>query len=234
MSKHQLLLHPVRTLDLPKIAAGAVVTLALLFGTVHVASAAYSNFALLANAGVTSTGGSISGDVGTFLAKPTGAVTLTGCPIMGMVHVGDGTAKMAFNDFTRMYATLAPKLGDVSKELTGTLAGVSLPPGVYSFSSAATLTGVLTLKGPSNGTWVFKVGTGGTGALTGTNFSVVMADGAQASNVTWWVAQAVTLTDSNFMGNILSGAGITLTRGTFAGSASSKADVTTTGTAVTR
>jgi hypothetical protein len=151
MSKHQLL-HSVRTIELSKIAAGAAVTLALLLGTAHVSAARTSSFALLANAGVTSTGGTITGDAGTFLPKPTGSVTLTGCPIMGMIHVGDGTAKMAFDDFTRTYATLAPRLGDASRELTGTLTGVSLPPGVYSFSSAATLTGVLTLQGPSNGT----------------------------------------------------------------------------------
>jgi len=60
-----------------------------------------------------------------------------------------------------------------------------------------------------------------------------MADGTQACNVTWWVAQATTMTDSNLVGTILGGAGITLTRGTFRGNASAKADATITGTAVT-
>lgn len=95
---------------------------------------------------------------------------------------------------------------------------------------------MLTLKGPANGVWLFKVGTGGTGALTGTNFSVVMDGGGDACNVTWWVAQAATLTDSHFLGNILAGAAITLTRGTFAGNvwagASGVGDVTITGTAL--
>jgi hypothetical protein len=194
---------------------------------------AASNFAVLANAAVTCTDGTISGDVGTFLAAPTGSVTLTSCPITGTVRVGDGVATQAFNDFLSRYAALAPQPGDVCTTLTGTLDGVSLAPGTYCFDAAATLTGVLTLNGPSNGIWLFKIGTLGTGALTGTNFSVVMAGGGQASKVTWWVAEAATMTTSAFQGNILAGAGITLTGGTFNGNASSKADVTITGTAVT-
>jgi len=80
----------------------------------------------------------------------------------------------------------------------------------------------LTLNGPADGVWIFKVGTGGTGALTGTGFSVVMAGdaaGTDCPNVYWWVAQDATLTASNFQGTILAGADITVTGGTFNGEA---------------
>lgn len=189
-----------------------------------------SSFAVLANQAVTCTDGTITGSVGTFQAPPTGSVTQTSCPIAGSVDVGDGAAVAAFNDFLANYDAVATTPCDVV--LTGTLAGVTLAPGVYCFDAAATLTGVLTLQGPSNGVWLFKVGTLGTGALTGTNFSVVMSGGAQPCNVTWWVAEAATMTDANFIGTILAGAAITLTRGTFAGNIYSKADVTITGTAL--
>ncbi|HTD69357.1 MAG TPA: ice-binding family protein [Gemmatimonadales bacterium] len=195
---------------------------------------ASSSFTVLANAAVTCTDGTITGDVGTFQAAPTGSVTQTTCPITGTVHVGDGAAIQAFNGFLSTYAALAATPCGVV--LTGTLAGVTLAPGVYCFDAAATLTGVLTLNGPSNGVWLFKIGTSGTGALTGTNFSVVMAGGGDSCNVTWWVAQAATMTDSHFLGSILAGAAITLTRGTFDGNAwagaSGVGDVTITGTAV--
>src|SRR5450759_3685827 len=49
--------------------------------------------------------------------------------------------------------------------------------------------------------------------LTGTNFSVVMDGGALPCNVTWWVSQAATMTDSHFIGTIMAGAAITVTRG---------------------
>lgn len=190
------------------------------------------SFTVLANAAVTCTNGTITGDVGTFLPAPTGAITQTSCPATGNVQVGTPAADAAFNAFLDTYAALAPQPGDACTQLTGTLAGVTLAPGVYCFSAAAALTGVLTLQGPANGTWVFKIGTSGTGALTGTNFSVVMAGGGQACNVTWWVAEAVTMTTSSFQGNILAGAAITFTGGTFNGNAWSKADVTMTGTTV--
>ena len=193
------------------------------------ASASAPAFAVLANAAVTCTNGTITGDVGTFLATPTGSFTQTLCPVTGTVHIGDAAAVAGYNAFLAAYAALAPVPAEPCTLLTGTLSGVTLAPGVYCFDAAAALTGVLTLKGPANGTWVFKIGTSGTGALTGTNFSVVMDGGALPCNVTWWVAQAATLTDSHFIGTIMAGAAITLTRGTFAGNVWSKADVTITG-----
>jgi hypothetical protein len=96
----------------------------------------------------------------------------------------------------------------------------TLPPGVYCVPSAVTFTNVtLTLAGPANGTWLFKIGTGGTGALTGTGLSVVMAGGGRACNVNWWIAQAATLTTSTFQGTILAGADITVTDGILNGDA---------------
>jgi len=195
-------------------------------------SAAASNFLVLANTAVTCTDGTIAGDVGTFVAAPTGSVTQTGCPVTGQLRVGDEAAKPAFSNFLDTYAARAPKPEDVCTILTGTLAAVTLSPGSYCFTGAAVLTGLLTLDGPSNGVWNFSIGTGGVGALTGTSFSVVMAGGGQACNVAWWVADAATMTDSHLLGTVLAGAGITLTRGTFGGNAWAKADATITGTAV--
>ena len=193
---------------------------------------AVSNFAVLANAAVTCTDGTIVGDVGTFQATPTGSFTQTLCPVEGEVHVGDAVAVQAYEEFLSVYAALAPQAGDVCETLTGTLDGVILAPGSYCFDAAAALTGVLTLEGSASDSWLFKIGTGGTGALTGTNFSVVLANGAQACNVTWWVAEAATMTTSSFQGSILAGAGITLTGGSFNGNVNSQADVTITGTAL--
>jgi hypothetical protein len=187
----------------------------------------------LANAAVTCTGGSIIGDVGTFQTAPPGAITQTeGCVINGALDIGGPAAVAAYNAFLVQYAALAPQLGDNCPIITGTLAGQSFAPGVYCISAEAK-TGVVTLNGPANGIWVFKVAPG---AFTGTSFSVVLAGGAQACNVTWWVDAAATMTDSDLKGNVLAGAAITLTRGTFAGNAWAGADgvgdVTITGTAV--
>jgi hypothetical protein len=179
-----------------------------------------SGFTVLANAAVTCTGGSIIGDVGTFQTDPPGAVTLTNCPVDGSIHIGDGAAKQAYNAFLAQYAALAPQPGDICPIITGTLAGQNLAPGVYCVS-AEEKAGVLTLTGSANATWIIKVPSG---ALTGTSFSVVLAGGAQACNVTWWVDAAATMTTSAFQGNILAGAAITMTDGTFNGNAWAGAD----------
>jgi hypothetical protein len=194
--------------------------------------ASSSSFAVLANAAVTCTDGNITGDIGTFAAAPTGSVTLTTCPVAGDLHVGDSSAQQAFNEFVDTYAALARQAGDDCTYLTGTQAGVILAPGSYCFGGAATLTGLLTLDGPADGIWSFKVGSNGTGALTATTFSMVMAGGGQPCNVTWWVADATTLTGSAFLGNLMAGAAITRTGGTAHGNTASKADVTVTGTVV--
>jgi Ice-binding-like len=192
-----------------------------------------ANFAVLSAApggggAVTCTGGTITGNVGS--SGPMASVVQTGCTITGAIIAP--VSAQVLTDFNGAYDAL----GAVScgQTLTGTLAGVTLTPGVYCFSAAATLTGTLTLAGPANGIWTFKIGSGTppTGALTGTSFSVVMAGGGLPCNVNWWVAQAATMTDSQFVGTILAGAAITLTRGTFSGNALAKAGVTITGTSL--
>jgi hypothetical protein len=188
-----------------------------------------SSFRVLAQTAVACTSGSINGDVGTFQAAPTGSFTPVNCPVSGgTAQVGTPAAVQAYNSFVATYnARETVPCGTV---LTGTLAGVTLPPGVYCFDNAAALTGTLTLNGPSTGTWLFKVGTSGVGALTTTGFTVVMAGGASSCNVTWWVEDAATMTDSNMRGAILTGGDLTATRGTLQGNAWSQGDVTITGT----
>src|SRR5450759_4193477 len=130
-----------------------------------------SSFALLAGGpaagAVTCTGSTVTGDVG--VVSPG---TVTGCTPTGTVNTN---ATVAYADFLFAYDSF-PSI-PCDQILTGTLAGVTLSPGVYCFTAAAALTGTLTLNGPADGVWIFKIGTGGTGALTGTNFSMVMAGG---------------------------------------------------------
>lgn len=200
---------------------------------INASPAAGPNFVLIANAALTCTGGSIDGGVGTFEAPPTGSVTMSSCPITGTIHVGDLAAKQAYNVFLSSYTSYAPTPTTHCTVLTGTLAGVILHPGSYCFDAAATLTGVLTLRGPAQGKWIFRIGTSGTGALSGTNLTVLMKGGAEACNVGWWVAEGATMTTSDFKGNVMAGTYVRMTGGTFDGRAGAKADATITGTAVT-
>ena len=201
-------------------------------------------FTVLGRAAVTCTLGSISGDVGTFQAagdSPPGTITASCGPVTtGTVHApGDPATKTAYNNFLAAYIARQPAPGDCdpAHTLTGTLAGITLPPGVYCFSAGAALTGLLTLNGTSTGLWLFKIGTTGTGDLAATNFTVTMAGTALPCNVTWWVRQAATMQDSFLKGTVMAGTGVTVTNGTFNGNmwggASGTGDATETNAAVT-
>jgi hypothetical protein len=246
---------------LQKLFPASLIALVALFSASSMAMAtpatSLSNFAILSAApidkGTYSSTGAVSlgntlvnGDVGSSgLAASvvqTGSTVITGAIIAPV----DASVVTAFNTALANGLALTCKnvaadgTGNAIPPYTGTLANVTLTPGVYCIDAEAK-TGTLTLNGA--GTYTFIVAanapTNGdttpgtaTGALTGTNFNVVLTNGAVPCDVTWYVAQAATLTDSNFVGTIYAGAAITITRGTFNGDALAGAAVTTTATTV--
>jgi hypothetical protein len=174
-----------------------------------------SNFAVLSAApdalgAVTCTTSTVNGDVGS--SGPMTSVTQTLCTITGAVIAPVSDEVLAdFNDAYDAYAAI-DCTGSLDTAYTGQT--LTLTPGVYCNDAAVTFTdSTLTLdgQGDANAVWIFKIGTLGTGALTGTNFSVVMAGEGDPCNVSWWVAEAATMTTSGFQGTILAGAAITVT-----------------------
>jgi hypothetical protein len=193
------------------------------FAVLGVGSAIPPSTAADPTTAVTTSGTAITGDVGS-----AGAVTLTGSNINGnvilsgaFVNTGSTYSSLStplpvqvINDFNTAYSQYAavPCTGTLNTAYTG--AALTLAPGVYCNAAAVTFTNsTLTLdaQGNANAVWIFKIGTAGTGALTGTNFTVSMANGGNPCNVSWWVAEAATLTTSGFQGDILAGSAITLT-----------------------
>jgi hypothetical protein len=157
---------------------------------------------LSASGAVNCTNSTIEGDVGSAVAG-----TRASCVQSG--DVVTAVSQDIQTDFHNAYSTLA---GEQCDYTLATLAGQVLAPGTYCVDNASTNTGsVLTLKGTASDTWLFKIGTSGAGALTGTDFVVDMIGGAQACNVTWWVADAVKLTRGDFKGDILAGQTVTVT-----------------------
>jgi len=206
-----------------------------------------SAFSVLGTA-VTTTASTIAGDVGS-----AGAVSLTSSTITGnLVYTGvlanvgstiSGTSSQPLNpqvitDLNSAWTSVQSIPCTDTTTLAGaTITGpVTLAPGVYCTSTALTGAGVLTLdaRGNPNAVWIFKIGA----ALTGTGFSVVMANGGQPCNVFWVPGADVTMTTSAFSGNILAaangagyaaGGSITLNYGTLAGRALANTAVTMTG-----
>lgn len=169
-------------------------------------------FSVLAASAITNTGLTVvQGELGIY---PDGASSITGFPpgISGTVHGADAVAKQAQADAQTAFNEAAALAS--TKALTGQdLGGMTLPPGVYTFSSSAGLTGALTLdgQGNSNAEWVFQIGSTLT---TASASSVLLTNGANACNVFWQVGSSATLgTGTTFAGNIIAQASITVTTG---------------------
>jgi hypothetical protein len=165
----------------------------------------------------------IFGQVGTTFP---GGITNTGCTITGPIVAPVAAGVVAdFNTARAAIDSQNPACTGVIPIVTTTL-----PPGVYCSAAATTIgAGVtITLNGTASDVWIFRVGTGGLGALTLTNANVVMAGSANACNVYWKTASGATVTDSAFVGNVLSGAAATMTRGSWTGRAMATTDVTLT------
>lgn len=179
---------------------------------------------------VTCTTSTIDGDVGS-----TGnSITDTGpCTITGDIDAPVAAAVVSdFDDAYDAVAILNPVCDGVVPTATTTL-----PPGVYCSAAGTTIgAGVtITLDGDADDVWVFRVGTGGLGALSGTGpgFEVVMGGTAQACNVYWWTAEGATLTDAVFAGTVLSGTAATMTDTSWEGRALATTDVALTDSIIT-
>jgi Ice-binding-like len=154
------------------------------------------------------------------------------CTLAGAAFVAPVPAQVK-TDFINAYGNLNTQNPTCDTTIPANPVGdMSFSPGVHCFAAGGTM-GSLTfhlINGDASSIWVFKVGTPAAGgALTGTSFNVVFDGGGAACNVYWWTAEAATMTDSNFIGTILSGTAVSLTRGTYLGRAMATTDVTMTG-----
>ena len=167
-----------------------------------------TSFAVLANSAVSNTGPStVNGDLG---ISPGNSVT--GFPpgtVNGVLHVADAVALQAQNDVTTAYNDLAGQIP--CTDLTGQdLGGLTLNEGIYCFSTAAQLTGNLTLDAQGNAAAVFIFQIGST-LTTASGSSVTTINSGTGCNVWWQVGSSATLgTTTAFQGNILALASITL------------------------
>jgi hypothetical protein len=83
----------------------------------------------------------------------------------------------------------------------GNIGGKTLTPGLYKWTSAVVIPTDITISGGPNDIWIFQVA--GT-LIMSSAVNVTLTGGAQAKNIFWQAAGAVTFgTTSHFEGNIL-------------------------------
>lgn len=169
------------------------------------------SFAVLGASTVTNTGATtINGNLG---VDPGTAITdLAGISLTGTSYAADAVGLQAQTDEKNAYNSLAALPSTANLTSTGTLGGLSLTPGVYTFNSSAQLTGALTLNFTApNQEFVFQIGSTLT---TASASSVIIVGGNSTDGVFFQVGSSATLgSGTSFEGNILADTSITLTTG---------------------
>jgi len=173
-------------------------------------------FAILSQSGITDVYPSnVTGDVGT--SPITGAALLLSCgEVSGNVYTVNAAGPLpctttdapfltaAVGDMGFAYTNAAGRVSpDVTELAAGTIGGLTLEPGLYKWSSTVLIDQNLKLdaQGNPDAVWIFQIA----GTLTQASYKkVVLEGGAQAKNVFWQVAGAVTIgTYAHFEGIVL-------------------------------
>ena len=180
-------------------------------------------FVILSKTGITDVYASaITGNIGT--SPITGAALLVSCPeVTGTIFTVDAagpackvtSATMlttAIGDMQTAYTDAAGRANPDFLNLgAGNIGGQTLTPGLYKWTSAVVIPADITISGGPDDIWIFQIS--GT-LIMSSAVNITLTGGAQAKNIFWQVAGAVTLgTTSHFEGTILGQTGINLQTG---------------------
>ena len=191
---------------------------------------AAGDYAILAETTITNTGVSTSvvGNVGMSpnpgssivgfaLTLPAASPFSTSALVTGKLFAADyapptpANLTTAVGDMEAAYTDAAGRAAGVTELGAGTLTGLTLVGGVYSWSTAVSIPTTLTLSGGPSDVWIFQIaGTLNTAAAS----RIILSGGAQARHVFWQVADVTTLgANSQFKGIILDQTAITMGAG---------------------
>jgi hypothetical protein len=189
------------------------------------------NFSILAKTGISSTGTTaIVGDIGVSPAQatyitgnfaldlPASSAFSTSVLVTGKVYAPSYAVptpayiSTAVSDMETAYTDAAGRAPTVTDELgAGNIGGLTLVPGVYKWGTGVTIPTDVTLSGGANDVWIFQIAQN---LDISSAKKVVLAGGAQASNIFWVVGGQTTIgTTAAFQGNILDQTAIVLNTG---------------------
>jgi len=176
------------------------------------------SFVILSKTGITDVPASaIVGDIGT--SPITGAAILVPCTeVVGTIYSVDAAGPacevtdptllgLAVGDMMLAYADAASRAPTRPTELgAGNISGLTLAPGVWTWSSDVVINSDVTLKGGPNDVWILQIAGNldiASGGDIASGIKVILVGGARAANVFWQVAGITTLgTYSTFNGTI--------------------------------
>lgn len=186
------------------------------------------NYVILAKTAINSNPiSAVTGDLGlspaatsyiTGLALVNATGFATSSQVTGNVYAADMAAPTGINLTTAVNNMLTAYTDAAGRPLpdfialgAGNIGGKTLSPGLYKWTNTVTIPTNVTLSGGPNDVWIFQIA----GNLTMSSAkNVILSGGAQAKNIFWQVAGAVTIgTTAHFEGIILCQTGITLNTG---------------------
>ena len=188
------------------------------------------NYVILSKSGVSTTGSTwITGNVG---VSPVAASYITGFGLIlpaageystsvlvnGKIYAPDYANPTPINlttavlDMQNAYTDASGRSLNAITELgAGNIGGMTLVPGLYKWSTGVTIPTDVTLSGSAEDVWIFQVAQN---LSISSNTKIILAGGAQSSNIFWVVAGQTTIgTSAVFNGNILDQTAIVLNTG---------------------
>ena len=188
------------------------------------------NYVILSKTGISTTGAtSVVGDLGLSpaaasyitgfaLTLPSAGAFSTSALVTGKIYApgyADPTPaniSTAVADMQTAYTDGAGRTNPTATELgAGNIGGLTLAPGLYKWGTGLTIPTDVTLSGSANDVWIFQIAQN---LNVSSATKIVLAGGAQASNIFWIVAGQTTIgTTAVFNGNILDQTAIVLNTG---------------------
>lgn len=207
---------------------GPIASFAVSPATINLGTA--SDFAVLAKTGISTTGTTlVTGNIGVSPAEatyitgfdlilPAASAFSTSALIVGKVYAPSyanptpAYISTAVSDMQTAYTDGAGRSLNAIAELgAGNIGGMTLAPGLYKWGTGVTIPTDVTLSGSSNDVWIFVIAQN---LDISSATKIVLAGGAQASNIFWIVAgQTIIGTTAVFNGNILDQTAIILNTG---------------------
>jgi hypothetical protein len=195
--------------------------------TVNLGSAGL--FSILAKTGISTTGATHV--VGSMGVSPIASTAITGFGLTQATPTYSTSSLVTGHIFAASYA--APTPANLTREIgamqnayanaagrlnptkinlgAGSIGGLTIPPGLYKWTSNVSIPSNVKLSGPSTGIWIFQVA----GTLNvASGKMVLLAGGAQDKNIFWQVAGVTTLgTTAVLHGVVLDKTGIIMKTG---------------------
>ena len=182
------------------------------------------NFVILSKSGITDVYKSaITGDIGTspitgaaiglMCSEVTGAIySVNAAGPLPCAIIDASRLTTAVNDMQTAYTNAAGRSNPDFVNLgAGNVGGKTLTPGLYKWTTSLIIPANITISGGPNDVWIFQIA--GTLDMSSA-VRITLAGGAQAKNIFWQTAGAVTLgTTSHFEGTILGQTGINMKTG---------------------